>query len=294
MEIARVDVIVRAAPRKTGSSSKAVAGSVDYCCRCPMPTGAAIPPSRPDRRPRGGPGGYSRRGRVASVWGTVIRHQAPVHCRTLAMTPGCRRATTSVRSPARSCSGIGATSPLAQGMTRAVRRPDRSECSTQPSVPSASRMRRQVSNSAMISTGSPARWNTQAVRCSLDGPLAQVHPVGLEADVAGHRQAGDLARLAAAEAPVAASWRREARATRTGSSATRLPIELSWAATSAREAIKAASSRRLHPSPPSRVSTACKGACREAEGARSSRCSTASSKGGQRARRQSRRACLAR
>ena len=53
---------------------------------------------------------------------------------------------------------------FSQGATRAVRRPESSECSTQPSAPSESRMRRQISNSATISTGRPARWNTQRVR----------------------------------------------------------------------------------------------------------------------------------
>ena len=49
-------------------------------------------------------------------------------------------------------------------LTMAVRRPESSECRTQPSVPSESRIRRQVSNSPTISTGRPARWNTHRVR----------------------------------------------------------------------------------------------------------------------------------
>ena len=42
--------------------------------------------------------------------------------------------------------------------------------STQPVVPSASRTCRQLSNSLMISTGRPARRNTQAVGYSVPGP----------------------------------------------------------------------------------------------------------------------------
>ena len=60
--------------------------------------------------------------------------------------------------------------PLRHGATTAVRLPDSMFCRIQPSSPSLSRMRRQFSNSATISTGRPLRWNTQATGCSLEGP----------------------------------------------------------------------------------------------------------------------------
>ena len=55
------------------------------------------------------------------------------------------------------CNGTVWVRSLTHGVTSAVRRPDSSEWNTQPSSPSLSRMRRQLSNSATISTGRPSR-----------------------------------------------------------------------------------------------------------------------------------------
>ena len=84
------------------------------------------------------------------------------------MTPDCRVAARSLLSLA--FAKILKFSSFFHGATSAVRRPERSECSTQPSDPSESRTLRQVSNSAVISTGRPARWNTQVVAWSFEGP----------------------------------------------------------------------------------------------------------------------------
>ena len=123
------------------------------------------------------------------------RHQALAQDATLAMTPGCSRATTAEPSSAERWSGKVSSFAFDQGATSAVRRPDSRLCRTQPSEPSASRTRRQVSNSAMISTGRPARWIDPAGAMFLGGAFAQVHAVRFQADIARNGQARDGARL---------------------------------------------------------------------------------------------------
>ena len=153
------------------------------------------PPPRSGRRPRGGSGGCSRR--RPACWAAPRSAGTTCPCRlfTLPITPGCSRASSSAPSSALARSETAAFSAPLSGpaFTRAVRRPDRSECSTQPSVPSASRIRRQVSNSPTISTGRPARWKTQSGPVILGGTLAQVDAVGLEAGIARQRQLGHRA-----------------------------------------------------------------------------------------------------
>jgi len=83
---------------------------------------------------------------------------------------------------------------LFPGRDEAVRRPDSSECSTQPSTPSESRILRQISNSAVISTGRPARSYTTAFGAPCSA-FVQIHAVGFEADETRQRQFADRPHL---------------------------------------------------------------------------------------------------
>ena len=110
------------------------------------------PPFRRDRRPIARSGPDSRHSRRSSR-GTMSRRRIFM----LTITPGASLATGAASLSGSARKGKGGTS-FFHGATSAVRLPDNSEWKTQPSAPSESRMRRQVSNSAVISTGRPARW----------------------------------------------------------------------------------------------------------------------------------------
>ena len=99
---------------------------------------------------------------------TPMRHQRPVHSATSTRTPGSISAT--MRAPASALSRTGVRPFFSQGETRAVRLPESSVFCTQPSAPSESRTRYQMSNSWVISTGTPALTKVQAMSWSRLGP----------------------------------------------------------------------------------------------------------------------------
>jgi hypothetical protein len=77
------------------------------------------------------------------------------------MTPGSISAT--MADPPGEALSLNKVRFSIQGATIAVRLPLSREAATQPVPPSLSRICRQFPNSAMISTGKPARLNTQAM-----------------------------------------------------------------------------------------------------------------------------------
>ena len=97
-------------------------------------------------------------------------HMAALAAALLAGTAGVAYAQSSSPSTAPAKHGassttMGASAPSgsAQGATTAVRFPESRLWNTQPTVPSESRIRRQVSYSWMTSIGRPGRVNTQAI-----------------------------------------------------------------------------------------------------------------------------------
>ena len=185
MEIAGVEVIVRAA-RTTLQWAASAEPLLDLLVR--------------DRRPRAVLADVAVEVARRSAARTMTRHQAPLHCLTLAMTPGCSLASTSARSSARSWSGDRRR--IALGPRRDERRAPAGQERVQH--PALGALRVADAPPSLVLGGDLDR---QAGALEHPGrpmvlgrPLAQVHPVRLEADVPRNRQAR---ALPAARAPPA-------------------------------------------------------------------------------------------
>ncbi len=126
----------------------------------PRPLTLSPPASRPARRPRSPPAAASPRRRPRRS-----RTRRPSQASSRPTTPGSAIARTAAPSVGPARSGTGA-SPV----TSAVRTPESSAWCTQPPAPSASRTRRHWPYSAVISSGSPRRTNSQSTRWSRLGP----------------------------------------------------------------------------------------------------------------------------
>ena len=133
---------------------------------------------------RRGPAGFRRR--AAASLDRLVRPDAPERgAREASPRPRRPRSRTSRRGrpraarppPARPSpapppprSARRGAAPAPSPRTSAVRTPERSAWCTQPPAPSASRTRRQWPYSAVISSGSPRRTNSQSTRWSRLGP----------------------------------------------------------------------------------------------------------------------------